>query len=206
MKSQATDGPQAPGQAPIKTRRFSVSLVWIVPIVAVLVGISLVVHSILQEGPTITVTFKTGRRPDRQQDRGQIPQCSDRPCLRCGTEQRSEERQRHHQTGQAGRKLSPAKTRNSGSCGRALAPAGCRVSIRCCRAITSAPISARPTPGQKTSRAWKTRRPSPTANRASVSPCTPRTSVRWTSALRSTTARSRWARWWPMRWTRMAKG
>lgn len=60
MKSQATDGPQVPGQAPIKTRRFSVSLVWIVPIIAVLVGISLVVHSILQEGPTITVTFKTG--------------------------------------------------------------------------------------------------------------------------------------------------
>ena len=60
MKSQATDRPQAPGQAPIKTRRFSVSLVWIVPIIAVLVGISLVVHSILQEGPTITVTFKTG--------------------------------------------------------------------------------------------------------------------------------------------------
>ncbi|MHC8286488.1 PqiB family protein [Pseudomonas sp. XS1P51] len=60
MKSQATDGPQAPGQAPVKTRRFSISLVWIVPIVAVLVGISLVVHSILQEGPTITVTFKTG--------------------------------------------------------------------------------------------------------------------------------------------------
>jgi paraquat-inducible protein B len=60
MKSQVTDGLQPPGQAPIKTRRFSVSLVWIVPIVAVLVGISLVVHSILQEGPTITITFKTG--------------------------------------------------------------------------------------------------------------------------------------------------
>jgi paraquat-inducible protein B len=60
MKSQATDGPQTPGQAPVKTRRFSVSLVWIVPIVAVLVGISLVVHTMLQEGPTITVTFKTG--------------------------------------------------------------------------------------------------------------------------------------------------
>ena len=60
MKSQATDGPQPPGQASIKTRRFSVSLVWIVPIVAVLVGISLVVHSWMQEGPTMTVTFKTG--------------------------------------------------------------------------------------------------------------------------------------------------
>ncbi|MHC8392029.1 PqiB family protein [Pseudomonas sp. MDT2-39-1] len=60
MKSQVTEGTQAPGQAPIKTRRFSVSLVWIVPIIAVLVGLSLVVHSMLQEGPTITVTFKTG--------------------------------------------------------------------------------------------------------------------------------------------------
>ena len=60
MKSQATDGPQGPGQASIKTRRFSVSLVWIVPIVAVLVGISLVIHNVMQEGPSITVTFKTG--------------------------------------------------------------------------------------------------------------------------------------------------
>ena len=60
MKSQVTDGAQPPGQAPIKTRRFSVSLVWIVPIVAVLVGISLVVHSLMQEGPTIVINFKTG--------------------------------------------------------------------------------------------------------------------------------------------------
>ncbi|RON69349.1 intermembrane transport protein PqiB [Pseudomonas fluorescens] len=60
MKSSAPDEPRAPGQAPIKTRRFSLSLVWIVPIVAVLVGISLVVHNLMQEGPTITVNFKTG--------------------------------------------------------------------------------------------------------------------------------------------------
>ncbi|OCW26206.1 intermembrane transport protein PqiB [Pseudomonas sp. S3E12] len=60
MTSHPTDTPQAPGSPAIKTRRFSVSLVWIVPIVAVLVGISLVVHSILQQGPTITLNFKTG--------------------------------------------------------------------------------------------------------------------------------------------------
>ncbi|PCR94646.1 intermembrane transport protein PqiB [Pseudomonas allokribbensis] len=60
MESSAADQPRAPGQAPIKTRRFSISLVWIVPIVAVLVGISLVVHNLMQEGPTIVVTFKTG--------------------------------------------------------------------------------------------------------------------------------------------------
>ncbi|MFJ5235863.1 intermembrane transport protein PqiB [Pseudomonas neuropathica] len=60
MKLSATDEPRAPGQAPVKTRRFSISLVWIVPIVAVLVGISLVVHNVMQEGPTIIVNFKTG--------------------------------------------------------------------------------------------------------------------------------------------------
>ncbi|MFL1494267.1 PqiB family protein [Pseudomonas antarctica] len=48
------------GTPAIKTPRFSVSLVWIVPIVAVLVGISLVVHNVLQQGPTITLNFKTG--------------------------------------------------------------------------------------------------------------------------------------------------
>ncbi len=62
MKSQATDGQQpAPGRAHVTTRRWTVSLVWIVPIIAVLVGISLVVHNWLQEGPTITITFKTGQ-------------------------------------------------------------------------------------------------------------------------------------------------
>lgn len=60
MESQATDEFRPPGKAVVKTRRFRVSLVWIVPIVAVLVGISLVVHNVLQVGPTITVTFKTG--------------------------------------------------------------------------------------------------------------------------------------------------
>ncbi|MCU1752654.1 intermembrane transport protein PqiB [Pseudomonas sp. 6D_7.1_Bac1] len=60
MESQATEGQPQPGQANIKTRRWSVSLVWIVPIVAVLVGVSLVVHNWLQQGPTITLNFKTG--------------------------------------------------------------------------------------------------------------------------------------------------
>lgn len=60
MTSPTPDIPQSPGSPAVKTRRFSVSLVWIVPIVAVLVGISLVVHSVLQQGPTIILNFKTG--------------------------------------------------------------------------------------------------------------------------------------------------
>lgn len=60
MTSHSVDTPQQPGAPAIKTRRFGVSLVWIVPIVAVLVGISLVVHSVLQQGPSIVLNFKTG--------------------------------------------------------------------------------------------------------------------------------------------------
>ena len=60
MTSPNPDTPQPLGTPAIKTRRFSVSLVWIVPIVAVLVGISLVVHNVVQQGPSITLNFKTG--------------------------------------------------------------------------------------------------------------------------------------------------
>ncbi|BAN54964.1 MULTISPECIES: intermembrane transport protein PqiB [Pseudomonas] len=60
MKPSINEGPQDPEHAPVKTGRFGVSLVWIVPIVAVLVGLSLVIHSKMQEGPTIVLSFKTG--------------------------------------------------------------------------------------------------------------------------------------------------
>ncbi|MND66388.1 Paraquat-inducible protein B [compost metagenome] len=61
MKQEATEGRPAPSQPRIATKRWSVSLVWIVPIIAVLVGISLVVHDRMQAGPVITINFKTGQ-------------------------------------------------------------------------------------------------------------------------------------------------
>jgi paraquat-inducible protein B len=41
------------------TRRWLPSLVWLVPIIAALVGLSLVAHEIFERGPVITITFKT---------------------------------------------------------------------------------------------------------------------------------------------------
>lgn len=61
MSEDSNHSAAQPARPAVQTRRFSVSLVWIVPIVAVLVGISLVVHNWLQEGPSIQVTFKTGQ-------------------------------------------------------------------------------------------------------------------------------------------------
>jgi paraquat-inducible protein B len=59
MVNETGQGPLPTGA--IKTSsRWSISLVWIVPIIALLVGISLVVHHRMQAGPQITITFKTG--------------------------------------------------------------------------------------------------------------------------------------------------
>ncbi|PXX51542.1 paraquat-inducible protein B [Pseudomonas sp. LAMO17WK12:I10] len=60
MSLHATEGTPAISKAIIETRSFKVSLVWLVPIVAVLVGLSMVIHSMSQDGPTITVNFNTG--------------------------------------------------------------------------------------------------------------------------------------------------
>lgn len=48
-----------PGNPEVKRRRFNVSLVWLVPIVAALVGLSMVVHNARTAGPQITVSFLT---------------------------------------------------------------------------------------------------------------------------------------------------
>ncbi|AGI24309.1 hypothetical protein H681_12195 [Pseudomonas sp. ATCC 13867] len=57
---QDTDKQAQPGHGDVQTRRWNVSLVWIVPIVALLIGASLVVRNWMQEGPTISISFRTG--------------------------------------------------------------------------------------------------------------------------------------------------
>lgn len=53
----ASDGLPTPDVAP--HGRFSLSLVWLVPLIAALVGVALVVRAYLQAGPSITIRFDT---------------------------------------------------------------------------------------------------------------------------------------------------
>lgn len=46
-------------EADIRPRRWGLSLVWLVPIVAVLVGLSMLYHTWRQSGPTVQITFQT---------------------------------------------------------------------------------------------------------------------------------------------------
>ncbi|WP_028224252.1 PqiB family protein [Paraburkholderia ferrariae] len=48
-----------PHEPPVTRRRWTVSLVWLVPIVAALIGLSMIVHTLLSAGPEITITFRT---------------------------------------------------------------------------------------------------------------------------------------------------
>jgi paraquat-inducible protein B len=61
-----TDTPQKPELSDIPDavseprRRYSIQLVWIIPIVAALIGLSIAVKAYMDRGETITITFKTG--------------------------------------------------------------------------------------------------------------------------------------------------
>lgn len=57
QKPELSDIPDAVSEP---NRRFSVQLVWIIPILAALIGLSLGVQAYINRGETITITFKTG--------------------------------------------------------------------------------------------------------------------------------------------------
>jgi paraquat-inducible protein B len=54
------DAPDFPEAIAVRRSRWRVQLVWLVPLVAVLIGGWLAVKSILEKGPTITISFQTG--------------------------------------------------------------------------------------------------------------------------------------------------
>jgi paraquat-inducible protein B len=51
--------PDYPEPTVVRRRRINLSLVWLVPIAALLVGAVLIVRTVMQTGPTITISFRT---------------------------------------------------------------------------------------------------------------------------------------------------
>jgi paraquat-inducible protein B len=60
MQQRKTMPEDFPEALPEKRSRFGISLIWLVPLIAVLIGGWLAVQAILEKGPTITISFKTG--------------------------------------------------------------------------------------------------------------------------------------------------
>ncbi|BCZ81128.1 intermembrane transport protein PqiB [Paraburkholderia terrae] len=57
---QDPGGPDFPEVATVRRARWRLQLVWLVPLVAVLIGGWLAVKAVLEQGPTVTISFKTG--------------------------------------------------------------------------------------------------------------------------------------------------
>jgi len=63
-----------PGDPAVARRRWSVSLVWLVPVIAAMIGLSMLVHAWISAGPEITVRFDTaaglepGKTPVKYKD------------------------------------------------------------------------------------------------------------------------------------------
>ena len=64
MTEETTPSGDDLSQPVVHRRRFGASLIWLVPILAALVGLSLVVNSWLQAGPSITITFNSAEGLD----------------------------------------------------------------------------------------------------------------------------------------------
>jgi paraquat-inducible protein B len=57
-RDRGADGPALPGPQ-VARRRWSFSLVWLVPLVAAMIGLSMLIHSWLSVGPQVKVSFQT---------------------------------------------------------------------------------------------------------------------------------------------------
>ncbi len=58
--SEATAAPEIPDAIIERRRRRSSQLIWLIPVVALIVGLSLLVRAYLEQGPVITISFKSG--------------------------------------------------------------------------------------------------------------------------------------------------
>lgn len=58
--TEKTDMPNLPQAEAVPERKNRISAVWIIPVVAALVGVGIAVQRILSEGPTIRITFESG--------------------------------------------------------------------------------------------------------------------------------------------------
>jgi len=58
-ESQEPKGSPAPSAPPITQRRNRIPIVWLVPLIAVVIGLSMLAHAWLSTGPSITISFRS---------------------------------------------------------------------------------------------------------------------------------------------------
>jgi hypothetical protein len=152
---RARQMPEPPPPQIDKPNRWLPSLIWLIPLLAAIIGATQVVTWLFDKGPSITVTFVTGEGLEagktkvkfKEVDIGQVTKVTLGP-----------DGNRVVATIQMAKDVLPPSIPGSGWCGRRSAPAASPASARCCRAPTSAPPPALPRKPTPASSDW-TRRP-----------------------------------------------
>ncbi len=184
--------------------RWLPSLVWVIPLIAALIGVALVVKSVTESGPTITISFVSAEGLEPGKTKLKYKDVDVGTVKTITLSQDLSHVLVRGATDQGRRRFAVKDTRfwvvrprvgASGVSGSDHAAVG-RVHRRGRR-------QARRTP-RRTSSAWKRRRRSPATRRATSSRCTATRSARSTSARRSSTGACRSARWSASRSTRTA--
>ena len=168
----------------VEARRWNVSLVWLLPAVAVAIGASLLVRSVFLIGPRIDIEFASAEGVEAGKTEVRYKEVVIGKVQSVSLRDDRQRRRRRRPARPLGGAASRSRTRRSGWSGRASASPASPASARCSRAPTSAPMPAsRPRRGPS-SRASRRRRSCCAASRARSSSCAPSTSARSTSARR----------------------
>jgi paraquat-inducible protein B len=134
-----------------RRRRFSASLIWLVPALAAVIGISLIINSVLQAGPEITITFQTAEGLDA----GKTP-VKYKNVVIGKVDKISLSEDRSHVKVSVALEKSAKSFATQGT--RVSASVASPASIRCCPVPSSVPTSAIRKLRKRTSRGWKRRR------------------------------------------------
>ena len=81
MSNSKSDGPELKGlpEPEVRTKKQRISIVWLVPLIALAVGGWLVYKAISEKGPIVTITFKVGLGVGGRQDQDQVQGCRSWP-------------------------------------------------------------------------------------------------------------------------------
>jgi len=140
----------------IPRRKWRISLVWLVPLIAALIGLSMLVQTWITEGPVITITFHTAAGLEEGKT---LVKYKDVNVGAVTAINLSEDGSRVVATVALDKDAASLAREDSrfGWCARASASMGFPAWIRCCRAHTSVWIGANRRSLQKRSLAWKVR-------------------------------------------------
>ena len=162
--------PDLPDAVAVPRKRWRIQWIWLVPVVAVLVGVWLAVQAVLSQGPTITISFKTGEGFEAGKTKIKFKDVDIGVVKKVALSKDYKSVVATAELTRDATDMLVDDTRFWVASGRVSRAARYQASARCCRVPSSAWISATRNRSGATTRGWK-RRPCSRATCRAASSC-----------------------------------